>query len=184
MKRDIASIYKEKRLHHQSTARDNYIEHSLSVKVLNRFYQESKVGHFRVQSDEHVEPWGGTDRAPSPLGYLLSAIGFSINNQILIQSEVNRVKLDSLETVVTGSFDSKGCLDIKGHDPSISKISLDFSVTSDSSRGKVQKILEKAATCDPIYQTLRKVAKMEKKLHLSDTTQARQLTNRKGDEGK
>lgn len=184
MKRDLASIYKEKREHHKSTKGENYVKHGLRVKRIDNFYQESEIHHFKVQSDEHVEPWGGTDRAPSPLGYLLSAIGFSINNQILIQSEVNGVKLDSLETVVTGSFDSKGCLDIKGHDPSISKISLDFSITSDSSREKVQKILEKAATCDPIYQTLRKVAKIEKNLHLSDTTQASQVTHRKGDEGK
>jgi hypothetical protein len=64
----------------------------------------------------------------------------------LIQSEVNGVKLDSLETVVTGWFDPKGCLDIKGHNPSLSKITIEFNVASDSPRAKIQKVLEKAAS--------------------------------------
>ena len=175
MKHDIASIYKEKREYHKSTKGANSIKHGVRVKRMDKFHQEAEVHHFKVQSDEHAEPWGGGGRAPSPFEYLLSALGFSINNQILIQSEVNGVKLDSLETLVTGSFDSKGCLDIKGHNPSVSKISLDFTVASDSSPEKLQKVLEKAATCDPVYQTLRKAARMEKKLH---------LTNPKGDGGK
>ena len=184
MKNDIASIYKDKREYHKSTKGANSIKHGVRVKRLDKFHQEAEVHHFKVQSDEHAEPWGGGARAPSPFEYFLSALGFSINNQILIQSEVNGVKLDSLDTLVTGSFDSKGCLDIKGHNPSMSKIWLDFTVASDSSPEKLQKVLEKAAACDPVYQTLRKAARIEKKLHLSGRTHAKHLTNPKGDGGK
>ena len=184
MRYDIASIYKEKREYHKSTKGANSIKHGVKVKRLDKFHQEAEVHHFKIQTDEHAEPWGGGGRAPSPLEYFLSALGFSINNQILIQSEVNGVKLDSLETLVTGSFDSKGCLDIKGHNPNIYKISLDFTVASDSSHEKLQEILRKATACDPVYQTLRKAARIEKKLHLSGGTNAKHVTNPKGDGGK
>ena len=184
MKRDLSSIYKEKREHHKSTEGENYIKHGLRVRRIDNFYQESEVHDFKVQSDEHAEPWGGGNRAPSPLEYLLSAIGFSINNQIVIQSAVNRVKLGSLETVATVSFDSKGCLDIKGHDPSIAKVFLEFKIASDSPPGKVRKVLEKASICDPIYQTLRKVAKIEKKLYLVSETKAGRIANHRGAESR
>ncbi len=168
MEGSIAAVYKEKRERAKSEA-DRLLGHSATVKRVDRFYQESFLHHFTVPSDEHAEPWGGTDRAPSPLGYLLSAIGFSMNNQVLIQSEVEGVKLDSLETVVTGWFDPKGCLDLGGHNPRVSKVTLEFFVSSLSPRKRILKVLEKAASCDPAYQTLKRAAKMEMKLSTGKT---------------
>jgi uncharacterized OsmC-like protein len=145
---------------------DALISHSATVSRIENFYQESNLHHFKVYSDEHAKPWGGTDKGPSPLGYLLSAIGFSINNQILIQAEVNGVKMDSLETVVTGWFDPKGSLDIRGHNPRLSKVTLQLKVGSSSTIGKVNSIVRKAASCDAIYQTLAGATKMERKVTL------------------
>jgi uncharacterized OsmC-like protein len=162
----LASVYKDERDQKKSTKSANRINHSATVSRIQDFYQESSLHHFRVHSDEHAHPWGGTDKAPSPLGYFLSAIGFSINNQILIQSAVYGVKLDSLETVVTGWFDPKGSLDIPGHNPRLSRVTLQFKVGSSSAIRKLNRIARKAASCDVIYQTLARATKMEMKLIL------------------
>jgi len=166
VERSLSSVYEEKRRRAKSAGRSGPLSHNATVKRVDRFYQESILHNFRLQSDEHAEPWGGTDKAPSPLGYLLSAIGFSINNQITIQSEVHGVKLDSLETVVTGWFDPVGCLDVSGHNPRLSKVALEFFVASGSPRAKIQKVLEKASLCDPAFQTLKRAAKVEMKLSI------------------
>jgi len=163
---NLASVYRETRERQKSIRSGSDISHSATVNRIENFYQESNLHHFKVYSDEHAKPWGGTDKGPSPLGYLLSAIGFSINNQILIQSEVNGVKMDSLETVVTGWFDPKGSLDIRGHNPRLSRITLQFKVGSSSPVSEVNRIVRKAASCDVIYQTLAGAAKIEMKLTL------------------
>jgi uncharacterized OsmC-like protein len=162
----LASVYMEVRKQQNSSSSPSVISHGATVTRIEGFYQESNLHHFKVYSDEHAKPWGGTDKAPSPLGYLLSAIGFSINNQILIQSEVNGVKLESLETVVTGWFDPKGSLDIRGHNPKLSKIALEFKAGTSSSIRDLNRVIRKAASCDVIYQTLAGAAKMQTKLTL------------------
>lgn len=168
MEQTIASVYRDMRERQGSKASGALISHSATVSRVENFYQESNLHHFKVYSDEHAAPWGGTDKAPSPLGYLLSAIGFSINNQILIQSEVGGVKLDSLQTVVTGWFDPKGSLGVRGHNPRLSRIILEFKVSSSSPVREVNRIVRKAASCDVVYQTLAGAAKMERKVTLVD----------------
>lgn len=165
MEQAIASVYRDMRKLRRSED-SHLISHGATVTRIENFYQEANLHHFKVYSDEHAAPWGGTDKAPSPLGYLLSAVGFSINNQILIQSEVAGVKLDSLQTVVTGWFDPKGSLDIRGHNPRLSRISLEFKVSGSSPIGVVNRIVRKAASCDVIYQTLARTAKVETKVTL------------------
>src|SRR5271165_3570414 len=137
MGRDLGAVYAEKRKTYLESPGRKNIPHTAIVKQLDGFYQESKVHQFTVYCDEHVEPWGGSDKAASPLLYLLSSLGFSMNNQILIQSAVMGVKIDSLETSVTGSFDAKGYYNIKGHSPRVNSISLTFKVTSDSGEEKL-----------------------------------------------
>lgn len=166
MERTIASVYSDARKRQSSTDSVSIISHGASVTRIENFYQESNLHHFKVYSDEHAKPWGGTDKAPSPLGYFLSAIGFSINNQILIQSEVSGVKVDSLETIVTGWFDPKGSLDIRGHNPRLTKVTLQFNVRSRSLIRELNRVVRKAASCDVIYQTLARAAKMERKVTL------------------
>lgn len=160
VQRDLASVYKEKR-ERQRHAASRTISHGATVRRVDGFFQESNLHHFKVYSDEHEEPWGGTNKAPSPLGFLLSAIAFSINNQILIQSAVSGVRFDSLETRVTAWFDPDGCLDIKGHDPALTRVALEFDVGSPSSIEAVRRVVRKAARCDPTYSTLRKAARIE-----------------------
>lgn len=166
--RGLAAVYLEKRKTYLATPGKKLIDHSAAVKQVDGFYQESKVHQFTLACDEHKEPWGGTDRAPSPMQYLLSAVGFSINNQILIYSNVMGVKVNSLETTVTAAFDPKGCHNIRGHTPEVTSVLLTFKMTSDSSREKVQKVLETASKSCPVYQTLKKGTRMQKKLELND----------------
>ena len=166
MEQTIASVYRDMRKRQRSADSSIVISHGATVTRVEKFYQESNLHHFKVYSDEHAAPWGGTDKAPSPLGYLLSAIGFSINNQILIQSEVSGVKLASLQTVVTGWFDPKGSLDIRGHNPRLSRIALEFKVSSSSPIKELNRVVRKAASCDVIYQTFARTAKIERKVTL------------------
>ena len=162
----LASVYRDVREKQKSSRSPSVISHGATVTRIENFYQASNLHHFKVYSDEHAKPWGGTEKAPSPLGYLLSAIGFSINNHILIQSAVDGVKIDSLETVVTGWFDPKGSLDMTGHNPKLSKIALEFKVASSSSIRDLNRVIRKAASCDVIYQTFAGAAKMQRKLTL------------------
>ena len=164
---DVATAYAERKKRNQESSEDNFIVHSATVRQLGGVYQQAKVHQFTVLSDEHPEPWGGGDRAPSPFQYLLASLGFSVNNQVYIQSQVAGVSLESLETFVTGSFDAKGFYDVKGHSPRVNRVSLEFRISSPSPEPDVRRILAKAVRCCPVYQTLGKSAKMEYGLRLN-----------------
>ena len=166
-KPDIAATYRLKKESNSRSTKANLVVHSVSVKQVDRVYQEAKAHQFTVRSDEHPEPWGGGDRAPSPFQYLLLSLGFSLNNQVFIQSEVHGVRLDSLETVVEGSFDAKGFYGVPGHTPRVDMVSLEVKVTSHASRVKVLRVLAEAEKCCPVYQTLKKSARITTRLVLS-----------------
>jgi uncharacterized OsmC-like protein len=170
LKPDLAAVYAEKRKTYTENPGKISIPHTSFVKQVDGFYQEAKLHQFTVYCDEHAQPWGGSDRGPSPLLYLFGSLGFSINNQILIQSAILGVDIKSLETSVTGSFDPKGCYNIKGHNPRVTSIQLVFKVASDSSEEKWRKVLTLASKSCPIYQTLKPAAKIEKKLELNGSS--------------
>jgi len=167
MERDLALIYSEKRKSYSENPVKKLIPHGAVVKQVDGFYQESKVHQFTVASDEHVEPWGGTDKAPSPLQYLFSSLGFSLNNQILINSAVLGVKINSLETVVEGIFDPSGCYNIKSKNPRVTRILLSFKITSDASLEAIKKMIDISSRSCPVYQTLRRSLVIQKKIDLN-----------------
>lgn len=167
MTRNLAAIYEQKRKSYLESSSKGAITHGADVRRVEGFYQESKVHQFTLACDEHVEPWGGTDKAPSPLQYFFSSLGFSINNQILIYSDVYGAKIDSLETLVTGTFDPSGCYNIKGRNPRVSKILLTFKIASQSSPNVLKKVIDNAAKSCPVYQTLKGTVRMQRKIELA-----------------
>ena len=162
--RDLSAIYEQKRKGYIENATKKSIPHGANVKQVDGFYQESKVHQFTLSSDEHVEPWGGTDKAPSPLQYFFSSLGFSINNQILIHSALFGAKIDSLDTLVEGNFDPAGCYNIKGRNPRVITIVLTFKISSDASPKLLKKVIDTAAKGDPVYQTLKDSVKIKRKI--------------------
>lgn len=166
MVRDLSSIYSEKRRSYLNNPTKKQVLHGAAVRQVDGFYQESKVHQFTLSSDEHREPWGGTDRAPSPLQYLFSSLGFSLNNQILIYSFVDGVKIDSLETAVSGSFDPSGCYNIKGRNPRVTRIEVTIRLSSNSPDVVIKKLVDRASRSCPIYQTLKKATTIQKKIEI------------------
>ena len=166
MTRDLAAIYEGKRKAYLEGSAKVAITHGADVRRVDGFYQESKVHQFTLICDEHVEPWGGTDKAPSPLQYFFSSLGFSINNQVLIYSAIYGAKIDSIETQVTGSFDPSGCYNIKGRNPRVTKILLTFKISSQTSPKILKKVLDNAAKSCPVYQTMKGTVRMQRKFEI------------------
>jgi len=165
---EIAGQYSAQKSRHMSDRGTRYVSHTVRVKALGAVYQEARLGNYTLQSDEHSGQWGGQGRAPSPFQYILVALGFSINDQVAIQAAVMGVRLESLETIASGSFDVKGYYIIRGHDPRIRKVGLDFWVESEAPRSSILSVIQKAANGCPVYRTLRRSGRIERRLHLNE----------------
>src|SRR5207249_9757623 len=67
------------------------------VRLIGQQYQEAKVGKFTLGCDEPM-PVGGTDKAPTPLEFFMSAIGFCENVMFTRHAALLNLQFDSLRS--------------------------------------------------------------------------------------
>src|SRR5213594_43198 len=106
------------------------------VRLIGRQYQEAKVGKFTLTCDEPT-PVGGTDKAPTPLEFFVSSIGFCENVMFTRHAALLGLEYDSLETSVRGHWDRKGQYEINGHEPSFKDMIVETRVNTDAPVEKV-----------------------------------------------
>ncbi len=136
------------------------------VKLIGQQYQEAKVGKFALACDEPVTA-GGTDKAPTPLEFFMSSIGFCENVIFTRHAALLNLQFDSLETSVKGHWERKGQYAIDGADPSFKDVTIETKVTTKDSIEKVAEVTRRTHKGCPMHATIAKAMKVTDKLFVN-----------------
>jgi uncharacterized OsmC-like protein len=136
------------------------------VKLVGQQYQEAKVGKFTLGCDEPLTV-GGTDKAPTPLEFFTSAIGFCENVMFTRHAALLNLKFDSLETSVRGHWDRKGQYGIGGAEPSFKDMTIETKITTKDPVEKVVEVTRHAHKGCPMHATIVKAMKVTDKLFVN-----------------
>src|SRR5579864_3053092 len=129
------------------------------VRLVKDQNSEAKVRGFTVVQDE-PESVGGTGKGPTPTDYFVTSIGFCENVIFARNAVLAKLSVDSLETVVTGSWDRRGLFEIDGVSPFFKSITVETRV---STRDPVEKVVEVARQTHrrcPVHATLSRATEM------------------------
>jgi len=138
------------------------------VRLVGQQYQEAKVGKFTLGCDEPV-PIGGTDKAPTPLEFFMSAIGFCENVMFTRHATLLNLRFDWLETSVRGHWDRRGQYGIGGAEPSFKDVTVEIKVTTKDSVEKVVEVTRRTHKGCPMHATIVKAMKVTDKLFVNGT---------------
>src|SRR5437867_1895762 len=132
-------------------------------KHLRQQYQEVKVKHFKITSDEPA-PSGGTDKGPTPLDFFAASVGFCENVMFTRHASLHGLEFDSLETSVRGHWDRRGQYEIDGTSPSFKDMTVETRITT---KAPVEKVVQVARithrTC-PMHATIARAMQVTDKL--------------------
>jgi uncharacterized OsmC-like protein len=133
------------------------------VRLVGSQSSQAKVRGFTIESDE-PRTGGGEDKAPNPLDYFMSSIGFCENVILARHAALYGLTFDSLETSVRGHWDRKGQFEIDETDPSFKDISIETKITTNDPIDAVAKVIRIAHRRCPMYATVTKAAKVTTRL--------------------
>jgi uncharacterized OsmC-like protein len=133
------------------------------VRLIKNQNSEAKVRGFTVVQDEPESVWG-TAKGPTPTDYFITSVGFCENVIFARNASLARLSIDSLETIVTGSWDRRGLFEIGGVSPYFRSITVETKI---STRDPVEKVVEVARQTHrrcPVHATLSRATEMIFKL--------------------
>jgi uncharacterized OsmC-like protein len=117
------------------------------------FFQEITSGRFQLQADEPTE-YGGTDKAPGPYNYLLTALGACTSMTIALYA---RRKKWSLEEVVVSLHHSRiyaeDCAECETKTGMLDRIDVKVELRGQLDHAQRAKLMEIAHKC-PVHRTL------------------------------
>jgi uncharacterized OsmC-like protein len=94
----------------------------------------------------------GADTGPNPAEYLLHALAACLTTSIVYVAAARKVRLTSVESVLTGDMDVRGAL---GVDPEprngFERIGVSFRVTGDAPEEKLREVVERARARSAVY---------------------------------
>jgi uncharacterized OsmC-like protein len=114
---------------------------------------------FTLVQDE-PESVFGTGKGPTPTDFFITSIGFCENVIFVRNAALAGLPLDSLETVVTGTWDRRGLFEIHHLSPGFKTITVETKVTT---TGPVEKVVEVARQTHrrcPIHVTLMRATEL------------------------
>lgn len=106
----------------------------VDIRLLENVYSEASMRHFKWISDEPAER-GGSDRAPNPLAYFVSGLGFCQAVHFAGEAARNGIILEDLENTVRGKFD-------RGKERRFLEFIYDLKITSQSPPEKIRAMVE------------------------------------------
>src|SRR5215472_11892567 len=122
------------------------------VKLVKDQNSESLVRGFTVVQDE-PESIGGSGKGPTPTDFFVASIGFCENVIFVRNAVLSGLSLDSLETVVTGSWDRRGLFEIDGVTPYFKTIRVETRVSTKDSIEKVTRVARETHRRCPVHAT-------------------------------
>lgn len=139
------------------------------VRLIRDQNSEAKVRGFTVIQDE-PESVGGTGKGPTPTDYFVTSIGFCENVILARNAGLARLSIDSLETVVTGSWDRRGLFEIDSVSPHFKMITVETKVSTKEPIEKIVEVVRQTHRRCPIHATLSRATELNFKLVVNGQT--------------
>ena len=147
----------------QANRTEDLITNKAEVRLIRDQNSEAKVRGFTVVQDEPESVWG-TGKGPTPTDYFVTSIGFCENVIFARNASLAKLSIDSLETLVTGSWDRRGLFDIDGASPHFRSITVETRVSTKDPVEKVVEVARQTHRRCPVHATLSKATEMIFKL--------------------
>ena len=133
------------------------------VKLVKDQNSEAIVRGFTVVQDE-PQSVGGTGKGPTPTDFFITSVGFCENVIFARNASLAKLSIDSLETVVSGSWDRRGLFEIDGVSPYFKSITVETRVSSKDPVSKVVEVANQTHRRCPVHATLSRATEMIFKL--------------------
>jgi len=126
-----------------------------TVRLIRNQRSSATVRGFSVVQDEPASVAGGAT-GPTPTDYFMVSLGTCQNVVFVRYAALADIAIDSLETVVTGSWDRRGLYGIAGVDPGYQQITIETTVGTPAPADQVAEAIRRTQRACPIFATLRK----------------------------
>jgi putative redox protein len=133
------------------------------VKLIRDQHSEALVRGFAVVQDE-PESIGGSGKGPTPTDYFVSSVGFCENVIFVRNASLAGLSIESLETVVTGSWDRRGLFEIENVSPYFNRVIVETRVSTKDPIEKVQQVARETHRRCPVHATLARATELVFKL--------------------
>ncbi len=133
------------------------------VRLVRDQNSEARVRGFTVIQDEPESAWG-TGKGPTPTDYFVASIGFCENVIFVRNATVAKLSIDSMETVVSGSWDRRGLFEIDGVSPFFKSITVETRISTQDTVEKVVEVARQTHRRCPVHATLSRATELIFKL--------------------
>jgi uncharacterized OsmC-like protein len=161
---ELGPKFEELRQRFASASRtEDLATNKTEVRLVKDQRSEAKVRGFTVVQDEPESVWG-TGTGPTPTDYFVTSVGFCENVIFARNASLAKLSIESMETLVTGSWDRRGLFEIDGVSPFFKSITVETRI---STKGPVEKVVEVARQTHrrcPVHATLSRSTEMIFKL--------------------
>ncbi len=142
---------------------EDLVQNRAEAKLIKDQQSEATVRGFTLIQDEPASAWG-TGKGPTPTDYFIASVGFCENVIFARNASMANVVINSLDVIVTGSWDRRGLFDIGGASPYFKTITVETRVSTGESVEKVAEVARETHRRCPIHATLSRATEMTFKL--------------------
>ena len=129
------------------------------VKWIEGQHSDGLVRGFSVVQDE-PESVGGTSRGPTPTDYFIASVGFCENVIFVRNAVLSGLSIESLETVVTGSWDRRGLFEVENTSPFFKRINVETRVSTKDPTEMVVEVAQQTHRRCPVHATLARATEL------------------------
>jgi uncharacterized OsmC-like protein len=146
-----------------ATRTEDLLSNKAEVRLMKDQCSEAKVRGLTVVQDEPESVWG-TGKGPTPTDYFVTSIGFCENVIFARNASLAKLSIDSLETIVTGSWDRRGLFEIEGVSPYFKSITVETRISTKDPVEKAVEVARQTHRRCPVHATLLRATRMVFKL--------------------
>lgn len=133
---------------------DKPVAHVIVRGKADAFLQEATAGKFTFQVDEPTSH-GGTESAPDPYDYLLTALGACTSMTVGWYARRNKIPLENVSVSLRHSrIHAQDCAECETRAGMLDRIDLDVQLTGPITPEQHARLMEVAARC-PVHRTLK-----------------------------
>ena len=136
------------------------------VRLVKDQHSEARVRSFTLIQDEPESVWG-TGKGPTPTDYFIASVGFCENVIFARNASIANLAIDSLETMVTGTWDRRGLFDIDGVAPNFKTVTVETKITTKDPVQKVVEVANQTHRRCPVHATLSRATEMIFRLNVN-----------------
>lgn len=144
---------------------------SASCKSLGGTEVAVEVGRYTVRADEPPS-LGGGGTAPTPIGYLMAALGSCVAIGLSYWSDILEIPFDSAEVVVEGDIHPGGAYALRdGVSPAFSHVRMDIRVSGSETKNRYEELVAKTQSHSPLLETFSRPIPVSMKLTVASPTE-------------